>query len=189
MDFITHLPVSSGHSVIWVMCDILTKYAHFIALPTHFTTQQLAKRFSIEICRLHGLPKTIVSDRDPLFVSTFWLHLFKAQGTTLKFSSSYHPQTDGQTKVLNRGLEAYLRCFVGNQPNKWYKYLHLAELWHNTTYNSAIGTSPFHALYGRQPPTVVDFLSVPNAGTSIHETLSEHIVILHDLREHLRRTR
>jgi len=71
MDFITHLPVSSGHSVIWVLCDRLTKYVHFIALPTHFTAQQLAKRFSVEICRLYGLPKTIVSDRDPLFVSTF----------------------------------------------------------------------------------------------------------------------
>ena len=189
MDFITHLPVSAGHSVVWVICDRLTKYAHFIALPTHFTTQQLARRFSVEICRLHGIPKTIVSDRDPLFISTFWQHLFKAQGTMLKFSSSYHPQTDGQTEVLNRGLKAYLRCFVGSQPNKWYQYLHLVELWHNTTHHSAIGTSPFHALYGRHPPTVVDFLHVPHEGTTISTSLAAHIVILHELREHLRRTR
>ena len=130
-----------------------------------------------------------MSDRDPLFVSSFWQHLFKAQGTRLNFSSSYHPQTDGQTEVLNRGLEAYLRCFVGNQPNRWYQYLHLAELWHNTTYHSAIGTSPFHALYGRQPPTIIDFVNTPNVGTTIQETLTEHTIILHDLREYLRRTR
>jgi len=127
MDFITHLPVFAGHSVVWIICDRLSKYVHFIALPTHFTAQQLTRRFLVEICRLHGVPKTIVSDRDPLFVSSFWQHLFKAQGTMLKFSSSYHPQTDGQTEILNRGLEAYLRCFVGSQPNKWYQYLHLAE--------------------------------------------------------------
>jgi len=71
MDFITHLPSSTRHSVIGFVYDRLTKYAHFIALPTHFTAQQLAKRFSVEICRLHGLPKSIVSDKDPLFVSTF----------------------------------------------------------------------------------------------------------------------
>ena len=122
-------------------------------------------------------------------MSTFWQHLFKAQGKTLNFSLSYHPQTDGQTEVLNRGFEAYLRCFVGNQPKKWYQYLNLAELWQNTTYHSAIGTSLFHALYGRQPPTIVDVVNIPNAGTTIQEMLMEHIVIVHVLREHLRRAR
>jgi len=71
MDFITHLLALVGHSVIWVICDHLTKYTHFMALPKQFNAQQLAKRFSVEICRIHGLPKSIVSDRDPLFVSTF----------------------------------------------------------------------------------------------------------------------
>jgi len=189
MDFITHLPTSAGHSVIWVICDRLTKYAHFLTLPTHFTAQQLASRFSVEICQLHGLPKTIISDRDPLFVNTFWQHMFKAQGTTLKFSSSYHPQTDGQTEVLNRGLEAYLRCFVGNQPNKWHQFLHLAELWHNTTYHSAIGTSPFRALYGRQPPTAIDFLRTPQEGTTIPSALADHFAVLQEIKEHLRHTR
>ena len=97
MDFITHLLASAGHTIIWVICDRLTKYAHLIALPTSFTTPNLARRFSIEICRLHEILKSIISDRDPLFISTFWRTLFKAQGTTLKFSSPYHPQTDGQT--------------------------------------------------------------------------------------------
>jgi len=81
MNFITHLPSSAGHTVVWVICDRLTKYAHFLALPTHFTVQQLAKRFTMEIFHVHGMPKTIVSGRDPIFVSTILRQLFKAQGT------------------------------------------------------------------------------------------------------------
>lgn len=102
MDFITNLPASSNKTVIWVVVDRLTKYAHFIALPTHFTASYLASVFLSEIHRLHGTPKTIVSDRDRIFISKFWKELFKSLGTTLAFSSSYHPQTDGQTEVLNR---------------------------------------------------------------------------------------
>ena len=71
MDFITHLPSSAGHTVIWVICDRLTKYAHFLVLPTNYTTQSIARRFSSEICRLHGIPKSIVFDRDPIFISNF----------------------------------------------------------------------------------------------------------------------
>jgi len=189
MDFITHLPSSVGHSVIWVICDRLTKYAHFVARPKQFNAHQLAKRFSVEICRLHGLPKTIISDRDPLFISTFWKHLFKAQDTTLKFSFAYHPQTDGHTEVLNRNLEDYLRCFAGEHPHTWFQYLHLAELWHNTTYHSAIGTSLFHALYGRQPPTALDLLHSPRSGTTVADLLHQHTLVLHALKQNLRRAR
>jgi hypothetical protein len=127
MDFITHRPNSFGHTVIWVICDRLTKYVHFIALPTKFSAIDLAGRFSVEICRLHGIPKSIISDRDTLFVSTFWKEMFKVQGTTLKYSTTYHPEIDGQTEVVNRILEAYLRCFASDHPRCWYKFLHLAE--------------------------------------------------------------
>ncbi|XP_058733354.1 uncharacterized protein LOC131604963 [Vicia villosa] len=99
MDFITHLPNSFGHTVIWVICDRLTKFFHFLALPTNFTAKDLASRFSVEIYRLHGNPKSIVSDRDPLFLSSFWKEFFKKQGTTLKYNTSYHPETDGQTEM------------------------------------------------------------------------------------------
>ncbi|MCI30016.1 transposon TF2-1 polyprotein, partial [Trifolium medium] len=108
MDFITNLPTTHNKSVIWVVVDRLTKFAHFIALPTNFTAVSLAPVFISEIYRLHGAPKTIVSDRDRVFVSQFWRALFKSLGTTLAFSSSYHPQSDGQTEVLNRCLETYL---------------------------------------------------------------------------------
>lgn len=91
MDFITHLPSASNKTVIWVVVDRLTKFAHFIALPTNFTAATLAPIFIAEIYHLHGAPKTIVSDRDKVFMSQFWKSLFNALGTTLAFSSSYHP--------------------------------------------------------------------------------------------------
>lgn len=114
MDFITHLPSANGKSVIWVIADHLSKYAHFVSLPTHFTTFTLAPIFISEIYRLHGMPKTIVSDRDSVFVSRFWRELFRLHGTKLAFSTMYHPQFDGQTEVTNRTLETYLHCFVSD---------------------------------------------------------------------------
>ena len=158
-------------------------------MRTSFTAPNLARQFSIEIFCLHGIPKSIVSDRDPFFVSTFWCTLCKAQGTTLKFSSSYHPQIDGQTEVLNRGLEAYLRCFTSEYPHSWYQYLHLEELWYNISYRSAIGTSPFQALYGRPPPTTLDMLHTQRVGTTISDLLHQHTLVLHNLKNNPRRTR
>ncbi|KAL0385792.1 UNVERIFIED_CONTAM: hypothetical protein Sradi_2973500 [Sesamum radiatum] len=87
MDFITHLPPSDGKTVIWVVVDRLTKYAHFISLPARFTAASLAVVFSESIYRLHGMPRFIVSDRDRVFISQFWRELFRLSGTTLKFSS------------------------------------------------------------------------------------------------------
>lgn len=104
MDFITHLPLSSGHSTVWVICDRFTKYVHFIGLPAHYTAPDLARRFAVKVFRLHGLPKSIISDRDPVFLSQFWRELFKLQGTTLKFSSAYHPHGSKYCTWLNIGL-------------------------------------------------------------------------------------
>ena len=95
MDFITHLPSSFGYSVIMVVIDRLSKYAHFAPLKANYTSQQVAEQFFHTVVKLHGLPQSIVSDRDKVFSSSFWNHLFKLQGTTLKMSSSYHPRTDG----------------------------------------------------------------------------------------------
>lgn len=154
MDFITHLPQISGKSMIWVIIDRLSKYAHFVALPGQFSATTLAPIFLTEIYRLHGMPKTIVSDRDSVFVSTFWGELFRLHGTKLAFSSAYHPQTDGQTEVTNRILETYLRCLVGDSPHLWVRYLPLAEYWYNSTYQSSLRMTPFEVLYGRPPPTL-----------------------------------
>lgn len=111
----------------------------------------MAELFLAEIYRLHGLLKTIVSDRDLIFTSQFWQQLFKAMGTKLTMSISYHPQTDGQTERLNRCLETYLRAIVLNEPRRWMKWLPLAEWWYNTNHHGALNTTPFQALYGYNP--------------------------------------
>ncbi|XP_058755573.1 uncharacterized protein LOC131628770 [Vicia villosa] len=189
MDFITHLPSSYGHTAIWVICDRLTKYVHFIPLPTHFSAKDLANRFTVEIFRLHGNPKTIVSDRDPLFLSKFWKEFFKNQGTHLQYSTAYHPETDGQTEVVNRSVETYLRCFAGEHPRTWHKFLHLAEYWYNTTFHSAIQMSPFKALYGRDPPNILDYVKQTVSDGTLELTLQQHQQILSELKIHLKKSR
>jgi hypothetical protein len=96
---------------------------------------------------LHGLPKTIVSARDSRFMSTFWQELFRLVGTALTPRASYHPQTDGQTEIVNKWLEGYLRNYVSGQHKAWVKWLHLGEYCYNTTYHMSIGMSPFQDLY------------------------------------------
>jgi len=116
MDFITNLPSSHGFSTILVVIDRLSKFGHFIALKAYFNSKCVAEAFINHVAKLHGFPKTIVFDRDRVFISSLWQHLFKAQGTTLAMSSAYHPQSDGQTEVLNKTLEMYLRCYVFENP-------------------------------------------------------------------------
>lgn len=97
------------------------------------------------------MPKSLVSDRDKLFTSNFWKELFGFVGTKLHMSTSYHPQSDGQTERLNCCLEQYLRAMASQRPKAWAKWLPLAEWWYNSTYNSAIKMSPFEAIYGMKP--------------------------------------
>jgi len=92
MDFITSLPLSHGYSNIMVVIDRLSKFAHFIPLKPRFNSKIVAETFIQNIVKLYGFPKTIVSDRDRVFISNFWKQLFKAQGTNLAMSSAYHPQ-------------------------------------------------------------------------------------------------
>nr|KYP63749.1 Retrotransposable element Tf2 [Cajanus cajan] len=171
------------------MCDRLSKYGHFLALPAKFTAPQLARRFMIDVFKLHGFPKSIVSDHDPLFVSSFWREIFRLQGTTLAFNSAYHPETDGQSEVLNRCLEAYLRCFASDYPRAWYQYLHLAEYWYNTSFHSSIGTTPFHALYGHPPPSPIDVIPQASTPTSVQLILQNHRAVLAQVKAQLSRTR
>lgn len=112
MDFIEGLPRSKGKTVIWAIVDCLTKYDHFIALNHPYTAHTLVPIFLENIFKLHGFPTSITSDRDPIFISSFWKEFLSTQGITKQTSTPYHPQTDGQSDVLNRCLETYLRCFA-----------------------------------------------------------------------------
>lgn len=105
--------------------------------------------------KLHGFPRTIVLDRDNVFVSSLWQHLTRLNGAKLHLSSSYHPQTDGQSEVLNKCLEMYLRCFVFDCPKKWLDFLPWLEFSYNIAFHTAINMSPFKAVYGREPPTLL----------------------------------
>ena len=111
MDFISGLPrVQRGYSSIWVIVDRLSKSAYFLPIRDGMSTDQLGRLYVREIVRLHGVPRDIVSDRDSRFMSAFWGSLQRALGTRLHFSLAYHPQTDGQTEIVNQILEDMLRA-------------------------------------------------------------------------------
>jgi len=151
MDFIEGLPQSTRYNTILVVVDKFTKYGHFIHRAHPFTSMHIAQLYLTNIYKLHGLPQTIISDRDRIFTSTVWQELFNLTDTQLATSSSYHPKTDGQTERLNQCLETFLRCTVNSCPKKWSQWLPHAEFWSNTSYHSALGRSPFEVLYGHPP--------------------------------------
>jgi hypothetical protein len=151
MDFIEGLPSSHGYSVILVVVDRLIKYRHFFRIKHPYTAASIAQVFLDNVVKLHGIPHSIVCDRDKVFTSVFWIELFKLLKTELKLSSAYHPQTDGQTERVNQCLEMYLRCSVQASSKDWTKWLPLAELWYNTAFHTSLQCSPFKALYGVEP--------------------------------------
>ncbi|GKA81587.1 putative reverse transcriptase domain-containing protein [Tanacetum coccineum] len=151
MDFITKLPRSkSGNDTIWVIVDRLTKSAHFLAIREDYSTERLAKIYVDEIVARHGVPVSIISDRDGRFTSRCWQTVQKALGTRLDMSTAYHPQTDGQSERTIQTLEDMLRACVTDFGGSWDVHLPLAEFSYNNSYHSSIKCAPFEALYGRK---------------------------------------
>jgi hypothetical protein len=152
MDLITQLPKTrSGHDAIVVFVDKLTKMVHFAPTTTEVSAPELAQVFMREVTRLHGVPKSIVSDRDPRFTSNFWKSLWKLMGTKLAMSTAFHPQTDGQTERANRTLEDMLRAYVNYRQDNWDEFLTAAEIACNNSVQTSTRFSPFFMNYGIHP--------------------------------------
>jgi len=154
MDFIAALPRVNGKTVILTVVDRFSKFAHFIPLSHPYTAASVARVFFQEIVRLHGLPSSIVSDSDPVFTSAFWKELFSLSGVKLQFTSAFHPQADGQSEATNKIIAMYLRCFAGDHPRQWIRWLPWAEFCYNSSYQASLRTSPFKVVYGRDPPVL-----------------------------------
>lgn len=189
MDFVEGLPTSGTANCILVVIDSFTKYGHFIPLKHPFTAASVAKAFLTNVYCLHGMPTAIISDRDRVFTSHFWQHLFKLADVQLRMSSSYHPQSDGQTERLNQTMETFLRCFVQSCPSKWLQWLPLAAYWYNNCTHSAIGRSPFEALYGYTPRhfgvNASDAVAVPD----LSQWVSKHHDMEELIKQHLSRSK
>src|SRR3954470_24330625 len=152
MDFITQLPrTKSGFDAIVVFVDTFSKMVHLVPSRTTATAPDTAKIFFDNVFRLHGLPTSIISDRDAKFTSKFWQSLFRTMGTRLAMSTAFHPQTDGQTERANHTLEDMLRAYVSYRQDDWDSLLPAAEFTCNNALNASTQMTPFHLCYGRDP--------------------------------------
>jgi len=164
MDFVLGLPRTvRGNDSIMMVVDRFSKMAHVVPCRKTFDASHIASLFLKEIICLHGIPASIVSDRDVKFVSYFWKTLWAKLGTKLLFSSAFHPQTDGQTEVTNRILGNLLRCLINEHAMSWDLIFPQAEFAYNNFVNRTTGTTPFELVYGLKLkiPTDVNHLPLP----------------------------
>ena len=163
MDFVLGLPKTrGGRDSIFVVVDRFSKMAHFIACTKVGNASHVADLYFEHVVRLHGIPQTIVLDRDTKFLSYFWKTLWAKLGTKLLFSTSYHPQTDGQTEVVNRSLGQLLRTMLLTKQGRWEEHLAHVEFVYNRTIHSATKRTPFEVVYGKNPITPLDLSPLPN---------------------------
>ena len=186
LDFVLGLPRTQRQKdAIMVVVDRFSKMAHFVPCHTTHDATQIANLYFKEIVRLHGIPKTMVSDRDTKFLSHFWLTLWRKMGTHLKFSTTCHPQTDGQTEVTNRTLGTLLRVLVKKNIKAWDELLAHAEFAFNRAPSKATGLSPFQIVYGQNPRTPLDLTSLPTP-TKFSWEAEKRAKEIQDLHVHIR---
>ena len=187
-DYIVDLPVSHGYDALLVFIDRLTKMAHLIPCNKTTDAPQFARMFLDHVIRLHGLPDSLVSDRGAIFTSHFWKSLAKLLNINGRLSTSFHPQTDGQTERMNQTVEQYLRIYCNYQQDNWYDYLSLAEFAYNNAYQSSIKCSPFYANYGFNPQFHVnlqqtDAEHIPAAKEYAERLLQHHEALVENVKQ------
>nr|GEX75632.1 putative reverse transcriptase domain, ribonuclease H-like domain, aspartic peptidase domain protein [Tanacetum cinerariifolium] len=185
MDFVTKLPkAKNGNDTIWVVVDRLTKSAHFLPIKETDPMDKLARLYLKEVVTRHGIPVSIICDRDPRFTSNFWKAFKKAMGTRLDMSMAYHPETDGQSERTIQTLEDMLRACVIDFGNGWERHLPLVEFSYNNSYHASIKTAPFEALYGRKCRSPICWVEVGDAQLTgpelIHETTKKILSRVHN---------
>ncbi|KAI3702182.1 hypothetical protein L6452_27908 [Arctium lappa] len=187
MDFVTKLPKTlRGHDTIWVIVDRLTKSAYFLAMRETLPMDKLAKLYINEVVSRHGIPLSIMSDRDSRFTSNFWDGFQKELGTRVKLSTAYHPQTDGQSERTIQTLEDMLRSCVIDFGGSWDTHLPLVEFAYNNSYHSSIGMAPFEALYGRKCRTPVCWLEAGEKQFAGPEIVQETVDKVKCIRERMK---
>ncbi|GJT54002.1 putative reverse transcriptase domain-containing protein [Tanacetum coccineum] len=182
MDFVTKLPnTAAWQDTIWVIVDRLTKSAHFLPMREDDTLEKLTRLYLKEVVSRHGVPVSIISDRDGKFTSYFLKSLHKALGTRLDMSTAYHPETDGQSERTNQTLEDMLRACVLDFRKGWDKHLPLVEFSYNNIYHTSIKAAPFEALYGRRCRSSICWAEVEDSQLTgpeiIHETTEKIVQI------------
>ncbi|KAK1867157.1 hypothetical protein I4F81_009666 [Pyropia yezoensis] len=179
MDFITPLPLTPrGHNGIYVVVDRLTKMIRLAPMKPECTAPVTAQLYHDHVYRNHGLPQEVVCDRDPIFFSNFWRSLTKILKVKIKASSAYHPQTDGQTEIMNKKIEEILRNFVNHHQGDWDLFLVGAEVAYNRSPNAVTTYSPFFLNYGFEPRTVP--MDIFDSRDSNLPAVSDWLSSLHD---------
>ena len=168
MDFITPLPTSrSGNNGVLTVVDRLSKMIRIIATKPNINAPETAQLYKDNVYRHHGIPEKIICDRDSIFMSKFWKTLFQMLGTKISPSSAYHPQTDGQSEIMNRKIEEMIRSFVNFDKSDWDKYLVDFEVAYNSSVNATTTFTPFFLNYGIHPKTVpLDLITSENPAAS-----------------------
>ncbi|GJR41176.1 putative reverse transcriptase domain-containing protein [Tanacetum coccineum] len=190
MDLVTKLPrSSSGYDAIWVIVDRLTKSAHFLPIREDYKTEKLARIYINEIVARHGVPVSIISDRDGRFASHLWQALQKALGTKLHMSTAYHPETDGQSERTIQTLEDMLRACVMDFGGSWDTHLPLVEFSYNNSYHTSIKCAPFEALYGRKCRSPVIWTEVGESQLIGPELVQETTEKIFQIKERLKTAR
>ena len=176
LDFIMGLPKSAkGYDGILTVVDRATKMVHLVAVNQTITAAETALDFWNAVGKLHGIPRSIVSDRDPRFVSRFWQELWRLLRTKLRMSSAHHRQTDGQTEAANRVVEMVLRCTLhsSSEPSQWARDLSLVEFVINSSPSQSTGYAPFYLNYGYYPATPLDLIQ--DAETTTVEGVNQFV--------------